>query len=168
MSWHLSCFRPRSRSQIMCLRHRDHWGSYCHFFYHFLFLTNCYNGKLIKTFLQVFFYCLDKLILQLSFTSFIQLLIRLTQHPNSYYNHTSLKHQIFCTAYNLQALQMIFIVLPPRLFVPVVIGRVEFCQRSKSGKETAWVNLAQDLCSMFGFLHTKSHDSLLSPSLHNV
>lgn len=100
MSWHLSCFRPRSRSQIMCLRHRDHWGSYCHFFYHFLFLTNCYNGKLIKTFLQVFFYCLDKLILQLSFTSFIQLLIRLTQHPNSYYNHTSLKHQIFCTAYN--------------------------------------------------------------------
>ena len=146
MSWHLSCFRPLS--QIMCLRHRDHWGSYCHFFYHFLFLTNCYNGKLIKTFLQVFFYCLDKLILQLSFTSFIQLLIRLTQHPNSYYNHTSLKRNIryFAQHIILQALQMFFIVLPPRLFVPVVIGRAEFCQRSKSGEETTCVNLTQSLC----------------------
>ena len=56
---------------------------------------------------------------------------------------------------------MFFIVLPPPLFVPVVIGRAEFCQRSKSGKETACVNLAQGLSSMFfnqiGFVLPKSH-----------
>ena len=59
--WELSSLVQSVVDRRVCLRHRDHWGSYCHFFYHFLFLTNCYNGKLIKTFLQVFFYCLDKL-----------------------------------------------------------------------------------------------------------